>query len=333
MDEITQEPGQDTQVTETAEPIEALSIDTIEDDLAALLLEEEKPEVEEAEQEAEEDEVPETETDEPEGIDEIEGEADTEQKAIPDEQSAAPEPKRGKLTAQERIQQLAAQKRELAEELERVKAEREEAEKRYATTSEQHPDPQAELETLKEQYAQLPTAQQVIEAETINPATEMPYTPAEAEAALANLKQDIMFRINDTKDAVVQRMEQARVAETLATQLGDELNQLISQYPELDPNSPKANKPLCKMLGAVIKSNQIETAGLLSGWDTPPKEFLKEFKDMVLSQTLVRANAVSKTNGNIEAVPTKVKPEETKVQTATDPLLAAFDDAMNMFGA
>jgi hypothetical protein len=248
------------------------------------------------------------------------------------EESAESEPvaeQPAKLSAKDRIKQLVDQKNDLKRELAEAQLAREELEKRQAVSTDKYPDPEATVKELQERYAGLPTVQQVLEHETINPVTGDVYTPAEAEAALANIKQDIQFSITDAKDAVVARMEQSRRAEQLGNELGNELSELIARHPQLNPEAPGSDPVWCRILANEIKANEQKAGGLLTGWAEAPRSFIASFEKAMLAATNIVANKVKSTDAKVTKETSKPVDESFgKPKTFEDEFMAMFDQAV-----
>ena len=245
-----------------------------------------------------------------------------------------PRPKGEK--ANQRITQLVAQKNEAKKRAEEAEARAAAAEQRAATTTKAHPDPEAELKDLKKRYQTLKTPQQVIEEGLINPMTGYEYTPAEAQAAIADYKQDLQFQIAEAQAATVERMNQARASENLVvTQLNPEVDAFLLKYPELDENNAKYDKDLGFMFDALIAANMKTEQGLVTGFKTPPKEYIATFERMMLNGRTMKVNAESKTNKKIDKVPAKKaldnRGKDDKI-SPEDELMGYFDAAMKDMG-
>jgi hypothetical protein len=274
-------------------------------------------------EDGEEDERPEPEEtdDDDDGVEEDEG-------TVPEQQPS--EPKK-KLSGKERIQQLVEQKNELKKQLAEAQLVAEEATKKYVVSTPEGEDPEKKLAELKEQYANMPTVQGVLEREIVNPDTGDIYTPAEAAAAIANLKQDVMFQINNTNEAVVAKLEQSRHAESLGNELGNELSELIARHPELDPEAANYNKVWGRILTNEIKANEIKSGALLTGWAESPAKFVAEFEKAMISATTVVANKVSKVNANVDKTKSIASPkQDAAAQTGIDAMMAAFDAELGL---
>lgn len=212
----------------------------------------------------------------------------------------------------------------------------EELERLNSTSTSDHPDPQAELDKLRDEYARIATPQQVLQAGTVNPLTGEPYTAAEAQAAIADYKQDLQFKMSEAERSVVDRMQQAREAEKQAASLQDSLVPLLTAHPELDPNSVNADPDLCDILQGMIDANAIMERGLLTGWKTQPQDIVAKFDRFLKSQQNIRVNTIAKTDKKAvnlsdrkqSTAPNGIAPEKS----GEDEFLAAFDDAMKEMG-
>ena len=244
--------------------------------------------------------------------------------------------------ANKRIQQLV--ERAKAAEAKQKEAEDalNEANQRAATTTPEHPDPDKELEKLKQRYASVKSPQQILQEQLINPLTGDVYTPAEAQAAVAEYKQDLQYQIQNVQAATVERMNQARQAEAIiATQLTPEIDKLLSKYPYLDPGTeeepnPKADKDLCDMLHALVDSNAKVERGLLVGFKKPPKDFLGAFERMMINGKTVKVNQEAKINKKIDNVPSRGPLDnrgKSDKMSDEDAFMSAFDEAMKQYGA
>lgn len=239
-------------------------------------------------------------------------------------------PGKNRQSAKDRIGQLIKQRNEARQQAEDFKKQLEYATHQAATATEAHPDPEAELKDLNERYRTIKTPKQIVDEGIINPLTGYEYTPAEAEAAIANLKQDIQFQISDANNAVVARMNQSREAERLGSELSAELSALIHEMPELDRDSKKANPDLCDMLQAIIDTNAKTDRGILTGWNKEPKEFIGTFKRVVKSLSMVKANSNKSVKKKIDLAPGRnsVNDQFTEVGNIEDDLLKAFADSI-----
>jgi len=245
-----------------------------------------------------------------------------------------PMPKTDK--ARERIQQLVSRAKEAEAKQAEAEAALEEANQRAATTTAEHPDPDAELADLRQRYASVKTPQQILEEELINPLTNELYTPAEAQAAVAEYKQDLQFKINEAQNSTVERMNQARLAESLVTtQLNPALDALIAKFPQLDAESDKADKGLCDVLQAVVDANVKLDRGLVVGFKKDPKEFLGTFERMIKNGQTMKVNQHKETAKKIDKVPSKGaldnRQEHGKI-TPEQELMNEFDKAMAEMG-
>lgn len=244
------------------------------------------------------------------------------------------EPKPGSR-ANERIRKLVAEKNEIERKLAEAEARAQEAERLASTSTEEHPDPENEVKELREKYKRVMTPQEIVSSNMVNPLTGSPYTPAEAQAAVAELKQDIQFQIDEANNAVVERMNQAREAEALANSLVAPLQELINDFPQLDPGSPKADKDLCNLLQTTIDANSIQNRGLLTGFVKQPEEFIGAFRRVLKSQGEMRANKVRKTDAKVDTLPKHGALDSKRTggkMEPTDELLSMFDDAMKEIG-
>jgi hypothetical protein len=262
---------------------------------------------------------------------EDDGEDDAKQTDVLDET-----PPSKKMSAQDRIRQLVDQKNDLKKQVEDARRELEETQSKFAQSSDKHPDPEKELADLHTKYSSILSPAEVLEKGLINPLTNEPFTAAEAQAAVAELKQDVQFQINEANNAVVDRMNQARLAEERAEELRVPLAELLNKYPQLDRDSKDCNPDLCDMLQAVIDANAVIRGGLLSGFKTEPKDFIAKFGRVLDSQTHIRVNTKRDIDKNIERVPARSsldnRQEPAKMKPEDD-LMAAFDEAMKEMGA
>jgi hypothetical protein len=245
-----------------------------------------------------------------------------------------PRPKGEKANA--RITQLVAEKNAAKQAQAEAEARAAAAEQRAATTTTAHPDPEAELQQLRERYKVIKTPQQLIDEEMINPLTGFVCTPAEAQAAIAEYKQDLQFQIQEAQAATVERMTQARASESLiTTQLDPEIEKLIGKYPELDENSQKYDKDLSSMFQALVDSNMVTERGLVTGFKVPPKEYIASFERMMTKNRTVKVNEQAKVEKNIDKVPSKRaldnRGKDDKI-SPEDELMGYFDDAMKEMG-
>lgn len=186
----------------------------------------------------------------------------------------------------------------------------------------------------RKSLAEAPTALQVLESDLINPLTNAPYTPAEAQSAIVEYKQNLQFQINDLNDAVVQNMTAARNAEQLfRTQAEPHINKLMDDYPALDKDSADFDQDLSDMFQAVINANCIMNNGLVTGFKKEPKTFVDSFRRHMLKSTAVRANNTRSVDKKIER---KTKGERGVTPTTSkknasfeDTMLFGFEDAMS----
>lgn len=232
-------------------------------------------------------------------------------------------------TAKERIRQLVSVRNEKDAEINRLKAEIDRISSQQVASNDEHPDPEAEVEQLRNQYKNIKSPDKVVKDGVINPLTGEPYTPAEAEAAVANLKQDIQFKINEAQSAVVGKMSLAREAEAMSESLRIPLSDLITKYPVLDQDSKNADADLCAVLQSVIDANTIVKGGLLTGFKTPPETFLKSFENMLKKTTSVKVNEGKKLDNKRDktAESSGKAPAKRGKMSAEDEFMAIFDDA------
>jgi hypothetical protein len=240
--------------------------------------------------------------------------------------------KRPMSGAEKRIRGLLAK-------LDAEKAARAEAEERLGQYEERdvrsdpdHPDPEAELAELKDQYKRILTPAQVMASGKVNPLTGAPYTAAEAEAAIANLKQDIQFKISELNDVVVSNMSKARAAEALAEQVRVPLEGLIAKYPRLDPASKDADPDLCRLLQSHIDSIMVTDGKLLTGFKEDPSEAIAAFARVMDRNTLLVANQRKATDRRIEHVPKRggTSGREDKASAPEDEMLGFLEEALAM---
>ena len=322
MDEF---PDEETVATEetTAEPQPELSL---EDELFAALIEGGDPTDVEPEPEAIPDGEPEPEPAEAETDgDETEDEPEEETDEDSTDEPLANDPP----SANKRIRQLVAQRKAKEAEVTELQQRLADAEKRSATATPEHPDPENELAELQDEYSRVKTPQAVIESGAINPLTGEPYSAAEAQAAVAELKQDLMYKMRGAEGAVVSRMEQSRTAERLSENMRVPLAELITKYPQLDQTSATADKDLCATLQAVIDSNTVLDGGLLSGFKTEPDKFVKQFERVLVKLGTVKANGSAIVDAKKDKVPAKGALSNRTAKTDdVDDFMEYFDKAM-----
>ncbi|MCL2806681.1 MAG: hypothetical protein FWD27_00730 [Coriobacteriia bacterium] len=198
--------------------------------------------------------------------------------------------------------------KEKLEEAEKLKEQVDDAEKRAATTTDEHPNPEEELETLKVQYANLPDPQRIAKDGLINPVTEEPYSFAEAIAVVANLKQDIQFKINEVQQTVVARMTEARDAERLINDnLTPLVKELMNKYPELDEESVDYDSDLAQLLQEKIDANIVLKRGLASEFKAEPKDFLAAFERVMIKNRTIKVNAMDSVDKKVDTVQSNSK--------------------------
>ena len=133
---------------------------------------EEEPEEAEAPSEEEEDE--EDEEDEEEEEEEEENEEEEAEEVEEQDEKPAKNSK-----AENRFRKLSAKLEDAERRAAEAKAEAEELRQTALRTSTEHPDPEAELEKLKDEYSRVLTPAQVLASNQTNPLTGQPYTTAE----------------------------------------------------------------------------------------------------------------------------------------------------------
>ena len=207
------------------------------------------------------------------------------------------------LKANDRIRKLVDQRRSVEAERDQLRQELEAA-KKQALATDAHPDPEAEVKTLKEQYKNVKTPEQIVAERQVNPMTGEPYTAAEAAAAIANLKQDIQFKIAEANDAVVERMGQAREAERLTQKMVEPLSDMIQRYPQLDRDNENADPYLCDTLQSVLDANAHMERGILVGFAKDPAEVIGNFEKMMKGLTTVKVNKQTKVDRAVDKTPT-----------------------------
>jgi chromosome segregation ATPase len=313
---------------------------SLADDIESIFLgTDEEPVVEEAEpaeQDGEDDGTAEIEAeDEPDELTtpEDNGGEELEEEEEPLAADGEPAPKSEK--ANKRITQLVAQKKEAQEKAAELEARIAEMETQAATTTEAHPDPDKEVAELRAQYATIKTPQMILQEEIVNPLTGDVYTAAEAQAAVAELKQDIQFRINEAQSATVERMNQARAAENLVvTKLTPHVDAMVAKYPQLDEDSDKFDQDMSDLFQATIDANVKKTNGLITGFKKDPAEFVAAFERVVKKNSTLQANQRTRTDKKIDKVPTRgpkqIRNGENK-QSPEDDFMAEFDVAMSKF--
>lgn len=219
-------------------------------------------------------------------------------------------------------------------EAERYKREAEEAQSRAVRATPSIPEPDKKLAELRDQLAKAPTAIQVMESDMINPLTNAPYTPAEAQAAVVDYRQSLQLQIDQVKDAVVDNMTAARNAEQLfKNEVSPHLEKLITDYPELDKESEVFDQDLSDMLQAVINANCIMSNGLVSGFKKEPKAFVESFRRHMLKSTAVKVNNTRSVDKKVErrtkgAQALRSTQSSKESNSFEDSMLGGFEEAM-----
>lgn len=259
----------------------------------------------------------------------------TEQEATEDELAADGLPKAKNDRTNNRIKQLVD--RAKAAEAAAADAERRasEAERLSAISTDAHPDPDKELADLRSEYGRIKSAAQLISEGIENPLTGEPYTPAEAQAAIAEYKQDLQFRISEVERATVDRMQEAQTSQANADDLRNSLVPFLQKHPELDPDSTDADPDMIDLLKARIDTSAIQNRGMLTGWKTPPAEIVAQFERFLTRQNTLKVNQKEKADKKIEQSPSRSNPNQatnSKEKKAEDELMAFFDEAMGDMG-
>jgi hypothetical protein len=278
------------------------------DDIAAILLGED--EGGEGESGDNEDHDGESDDDQEAAADEEEDEAeageddeeDDDEEDEEDKEDEGEEDLKPKKNANSRIRQLVAEKKEREQRIQELESQLSNNEVRRTP---EHPDPDKELAILKEQYSRIKTAREVLDSGAINPLTGEEYTAAEAQAAIAELKQDLQFKINEVQSAVVENMKQAEAARNLVETIRVPLAEMIDRYPELDADGDKFDKDLGALLQATIDTNSIMENGILTGFKQDPKKFLASFERTLIKMGTLKANARAATDKKKEKILSK----------------------------
>lgn len=272
---------------------------------------EEDDEEEEEEEEGEEDEDGDEDESDDDSDDEKDGDdAEDEQKYQSDDK------KKPSKNAQERIKELNRKWREEEKARKELENKLQNMEKLQNASAQKYENPEEEIAKLEEQYRTLKTPQMIVEEQMINPDTGEPYNYAEAAAAIANARQDIQFKINDANSEVVRNMQLARESEQNQNKLVVPMQALVDKYPQLDPDSKKANPTMINAMQQFVNANIVKQGDFIIGFEKDPAEFVGEFENLIEEMSGLRANKQKKADKNVDKLPkTGAKASRSKKTT------------------
>lgn len=249
--------------------------------------------------------------------------------------------------ANKRIQKLISEKKEISSQINSLKAEIESLKSDLASDDKPvQPDqqlaapskwdncnPQDEVDNLTQRLESVKTPKMIIDEGLVNPLTGFEYTPAEAQAAVAEHRVSLMQQLAEAQQAVFKDVAADRRSEQLAEEVRVPLANLIDKYPELDRGGVTENPLLVEMLQSVVDTNVMrDSRNRITGFKQDPSAFVDKFEKALLGQRLLKANVVKKVSSKVEREstgrPSGSDHPSTAKKSVDDDLLSGFDDAM-----